>query len=65
MVLDNRTYDGLEGAWRDLFQRLKWDIVKSVLKSMSGLQGRKVKVCICHPCFALLFVATNLRPNLD
>lgn len=44
MVLDNRVYDGLEGPWRDLFQRLKWDIVKSVLKSMTGLQGRKVKV---------------------
>lgn len=48
MVLDNRVYDGLEGPWRDLFQRLKWDIVKSVLKSMTGLQGRKVKV-LCAP----------------
>jgi hypothetical protein len=49
MVLDNRVYDGLEGPWRDLFQRLKWDIVKSVLKSMTGLQGRKVKVrCLHH-----------------
>ena len=49
MVLDNRVYDGLEGPWRDLFQRLKWDIVKSVLKSMTGLQGRKVKVCHLYP----------------
>lgn len=49
MVLDNRVYDGLEGPWRDLFQRLKWDIVKSVLKSMTGLQGRKVKVRTVAP----------------
>ncbi len=44
VVLDNRVYDGLEGPWSELFQRLKWDVVKSVLKSMTGLQGRKVKV---------------------
>ena len=44
MVLDNRTYDQLEGGWRSLFDRLKWDIIKSVVKSVSGLQGKKVKV---------------------
>ena len=43
MVLDNRTYDQLAGKWRDLFDRLKWDIIKSVIKSVSGLQGKKVK----------------------
>ena len=44
MVLDNRTYDGLAGKWRDLADRLKWDIIKSVLKSLGGFQGKKVKV---------------------
>ena len=62
MVLDNRVYDGLEGPWRDLFQRLKWDIVKSVLKSMTGLQGRKVKVCCLHHLGSAC--TTNLR-NLE
>ena len=44
MVLDNRTYDQLEGRCRNLFCRLKWYIIKSVFKSVSGLQGKKVKV---------------------
>ena len=44
MVLDNRTYDQLAGKWRDLFTRLKWDIIKSVLKSLGGFQAKKVKV---------------------
>lgn len=44
MVLDNRTYTHLAGKWRDLFDRLKWDIIKSVLKSLGGFQTKKVKV---------------------
>ena len=44
MVLDNRVYRSLEGRWRDLFNRVKWDTIKSVLKSVAGLQGRKFKV---------------------
>lgn len=44
MVLDNRTYEQLAGAWRDLFDLLKWDIIKSVLKSLGGFQRQKVKV---------------------
>ena len=50
MVLDNRTYDQLAGKWRDLFDRMKWDIIKSVIKSVSGLQGKKVKVSQPLPC---------------
>ena len=43
LVLDNRTYQGLDGRWRDLFAKIKWDVVKSVIKSVAGLQGRKMK----------------------
>ncbi len=46
MVLDNRQYAGVEGSWSDLFQSFKWDIVKSVLKSMTGMQGSKVKASV-------------------
>ena len=41
-------YHNLEGQWRDLFNRLKWDTVKSALKSVAGLQGRKFKVQPIH-----------------
>ena len=44
LVLDSRTYENFEGGWRDLLIRIKWDTVKSVLKSVTGLQGRKFKV---------------------
>lgn len=44
LVLDNRTYENFEGGWRDLLARIKWDTVKSVAKSVTGLQGRKFKV---------------------
>jgi len=44
VLLDKRVYHNLEGHWRDLFNRLKWDTVKSALKSVAGLQGRKFKV---------------------
>ena len=44
VLLDKRVYHNLEGQWRDLFNRLKWDTVKSALKSVAGLQGRKFKV---------------------
>jgi hypothetical protein len=43
LVLDGRTYENLEGRWRDLFARVKWDVVKSTVKSVAGLQGRKFK----------------------
>lgn len=51
MLLDAQVYEDLEGRWVDLFNRMKWDIIKSVLKSVAGLQGRKFKV---HnsPCIA-------------
>lgn len=54
LVLDSRTYENFEGGWRDLFVRIKWDTVKSVVKSVTGLQGRKFKVIIC-PVFVLFF----------
>lgn len=44
VLLDKRVYRDVEGQWRDLFNRLKWDTVKSALKSVAGLQGRKFKV---------------------
>jgi hypothetical protein len=36
-------YERVEGRWRDLLNRLKWDTVKSAVKSVAGLQGRKFK----------------------
>ena len=38
------TYEQLEGRWRDLANRMKWDAIKSAVKSMAGLQGKKFKV---------------------
>ena len=49
MLLDAQVYEDLEGRWVDLFNRMKWDIVKSVLKSVAGLQGRKFKVLLSPP----------------
>ena len=54
VLLDKRVYHNLEGQWRDLFARLKWDTVKSALKSVAGLQGRKFKV------FPLILVSSLL-----
>ena len=48
MVLDNRVYQRLDVQWHDLFIRIKWDTIKSVLKSVAGLQGRKFKVPGTH-----------------
>lgn len=48
VLLDKRVYHNLEGQWRDLFNRLKWDTVKSALKSVAGLQGRKFKARFLH-----------------
>lgn len=45
VVLDKRVYTKLEGGWQDLFNRIKWDVVKSVLKSAAGFQKGKLKVC--------------------
>lgn len=46
VLLDAQVYEDLEGRWVDLFNRMKWDIIKSVLKSVAGLQGRKFKVVL-------------------
>ncbi|KAK9827699.1 hypothetical protein WJX81_001629 [Elliptochloris bilobata] len=43
LLLDRRVYERLEGRWRDLLNRLKWDTIKSAVKSVAGLQGRKFK----------------------
>lgn len=48
VLLDKRVYMNLEGQWRDLFNRLKWDTVKSALKSVAGLQGRKFRVSFLY-----------------
>ena len=54
VLLDAQVYQDLEGRWVDLFNRMKWDIIKSVLKSVAGLQGRKFKArapeLCCHVC---------------
>ena len=43
LVLDARTYNFFEGQWRDFINKLKWDVIRSVLKSVTGFQGRKLK----------------------
>jgi len=43
LVLDGRTYERVDGGWAALAARVKWDTVKSVLKSVAGLQGRKFR----------------------
>lgn len=43
LVLDARTYNFFEGPWRDFINKLKWDVIRSVLKSVTGFQGRKLK----------------------
>ena len=50
LVLDNRVYRNLDGRWADLFNKLKWDTIKSVVKSVTGLQGRKFKVSEAFQC---------------
>ncbi|KAK9849122.1 hypothetical protein WJX84_005042 [Apatococcus fuscideae] len=43
ILLDQRVYERLEGKWHDLLNRVKWDTVRSVLKSVTGLQRSKFK----------------------
>ena len=42
LLLDARVYRSISGRWRDLYARLKKDLIWSVLKSITGLQGRKL-----------------------
>ncbi len=63
VLLDAQVYEDLEGQWVDLFHRMKWDIIKSVLKSVAGLQGRKFKVCLntsLGPMNCLVILLTSL-----
>jgi len=41
--IDAREYRSLEARWRDLLQRLIWDIIKSVLSSVAGLKNQKLR----------------------
>ena len=52
MLLDTREYQNLEGRWRDLITRIKWDTVKSVVKSAAGLNKSKFRVCARTCCCA-------------
>ncbi len=47
LLLDQRVYERLEGKWHDLLNRVKWDTVRSVVKSVTGLQRGKFKVSPC------------------
>jgi hypothetical protein len=60
ILLDKRVYEYMDCRWMDLFNRMKWDTIKSVLKSVTGLQGRKFKVCFCLACAPLLQVLRKL-----
>lgn len=44
LLLDQRVYERFEGKWQDLLSRVKWDTVRSVVKSATGLQRGKFKV---------------------
>ena len=57
VVLDKRVYRDLEGGWKDLFNRIKWDVAKSVVKSAVGFQKSKVKVSMPCPWSIAAFVA--------
>lgn len=43
VVLDARVYQALDGSMRELFLKYLWDAIKSMLRSMARLQGRKFK----------------------
>ena len=50
VVLDKRVYRDLEGGWKDLFNRIKWDVAKSVAKSAVGFQKGKIKARMSPTC---------------
>jgi hypothetical protein len=43
IVLDKRVYINHIGHWHGLLSRFKWDAIKSILKSLTGLQGNKLR----------------------
>lgn len=43
VVLDARVYQVIDCTMRELFQKYLWDAIKSMLRSMARLQGRKFK----------------------
>eukprot|EP00878_Enallax_costatus_P023923 GHUV01025489.1.p1 GENE.GHUV01025489.1~~GHUV01025489.1.p1 ORF type:complete len:403 (+),score=144.92 GHUV01025489.1:2173-3381(+) len=43
LVLDNRVYRNIDGGWRSVLNRYKWDAIRSLVKSFSGLQARKLQ----------------------
>lgn len=43
IVLDKRVYKNFVGRWSDVIGRVKWDVTKSVVKSVAGLQRSKVR----------------------
>ena len=42
LLLDASTHAGFRGRWRELVDKLKGNVVWSVLKSVTGLQGKKL-----------------------
>lgn len=49
VVLDARVYQALDGSLRELFLRYLWDAIKSILRSMARLQGRKFRDVLPEP----------------
>ncbi|KAG2482123.1 hypothetical protein HYH03_018930 [Edaphochlamys debaryana] len=43
VVVDAAVYKGIEGGWRDIITKYKWDVIRSVLKSAAGIQAGKLK----------------------
>lgn len=43
LVIDTRSYPNFLGTLRQLLARVRWDVVKSVFRSVAGLQGKKVR----------------------
>jgi len=43
LFLDTLNYLHYSGTWGDLMEKFKWDILKSVLKNVAGLQAGKIR----------------------
>ncbi|GIL87249.1 hypothetical protein Vretifemale_15344, partial [Volvox reticuliferus] len=43
LVIDARVYRNIVGGWKDILAKYKWDVIRSVIKSLAGIQAGKLK----------------------
>eukprot|EP00775_Hariotina_reticulata_P010874 gene10874-11028_t len=43
LVLDKKVYRNIAGGWKDVLNKYKWDAVESCVRSILGLQSRKLQ----------------------